>query len=226
MNAAAPMVDLALTLAGEQVLLMPERALFHPAAGILYVSDLHLGKHATLRALGVPLPGGSAGDLARLSQAITRSGAQRLIILGDLMHAEHSRDRDTLAAFAAWRAAHPELPVLLVRGNHDCHAGDPPADWRITCVSPPHWENAPAAFTLVHDPEEANGVGGFALAGHLHPAALIEGQGRQQIKLPCFWQWAHGMVMPAFSTFVAGGRLPRRPGEHLYAVTDSEVFAL
>lgn len=237
------MIDLAIEIAGERVLLMPERALFHPAAGTLYISDLHLGKHATFRALGVPLPGGSAGDMERLSRAVTRSGAKSLIILGDLMNATHSRDRDTLATFVAWREQHAALPILLVRGNHDRSAGDPPGYWGITCVDPPYiaastprasgsipttWE-APAIcspFTLVHDPDEAAHEPGFALGGHLHPAAMLQGRGRDRIKLPCFWQWPRGMIMPAFSTFAAGTIMPRRSDERMYAVTDNQVFEI
>ena len=42
--------------AGEPLHLLPERALWWPAARVLFVADLHLGKAATYRALGQPVP--------------------------------------------------------------------------------------------------------------------------------------------------------------------------
>lgn len=226
------MVDLQMTLAGESVRLLPERALFHPAADTLYIADLHLGKHAVFRAQGVPLPGGSGGDLARLAGVVARTGARRLVTLGDLLHGRASLDTDTRTAFAAWRTAHSTLDLLLIRGNHDLRAGDPPSEWGITCADAPY--PAPP-FVLLHDPNEAvanslpEHTDLYALSGHLHPAALLQGRGRQQIKLPAFWQTARAMVLPAFSDFTAGLSLtvPRRdPTERLYGVTAGEVFPL
>ena len=45
-------------LCGERVVLRVERALFWPAQATLFVADVHLGKAATFRAGGVPLPRG------------------------------------------------------------------------------------------------------------------------------------------------------------------------
>ena len=102
-------------LAGETVTLLPERALYWPRRAALLIADLHLGKDATFRASGVPLPGGTtAADLARLSVALERSGARRLVILGDFFHARRGRDPALLAEVAAWRAAHADLEIVLV----------------------------------------------------------------------------------------------------------------
>ena len=82
------MADLTTTLAGEEVVMLPERALYWPRARTLFLADLHWGKAATFRASHVPVPiGTTASDLARLSRALTRTGASHLVILGDLLHA-------------------------------------------------------------------------------------------------------------------------------------------
>src|SRR6478752_4639680 len=105
---------------------MAERALYWQREGALIIADLHWGKAATFRAAGVPLPPGTTtDDLARLDRALARTGARRLILLGDLFHARAGRHAAaTLVTVAAWRSAHPSLDVLLVRGNHDRSAGD------------------------------------------------------------------------------------------------------
>jgi hypothetical protein len=81
--------DVQLELAGEPVRLLPERALFWQAACALVVADVHWGKAAAFRSAGIPIPGGATRqDLDRLDQAVARTGARRLVVLGDLFHAK------------------------------------------------------------------------------------------------------------------------------------------
>src|SRR5512140_1063418 len=77
---------------GEPVTLLADRALFWPRERTLFVADVHLGKTATFRANGVPLPRGTtAGDLARLTRLIERMQAARVVVLGDFLHARAGR---------------------------------------------------------------------------------------------------------------------------------------
>ena len=99
---------------------------------MLFIADLHLGKAATYRALGQPVPSGTTGaNLQRLSQLIAHYQPAQLVFLGDFLHAAQARTPTLLAALADWRAAHPDLACTLVRGNHDSRAGDPPAELEI-----------------------------------------------------------------------------------------------
>src|SRR5262245_26592576 len=144
--------DPVLEVAGERLLLLPERAVFWPRAFTLFVADTHWGKDAAFRAASIAVPGGVlADDLARLSCALYRTGARRLVILGDLLHAKKGRAPGTLTAIAAWREHHADLEITLVRGNHDHGAGDPPDDWRFACLDAPH--HLPP-FVLQHEPAE------------------------------------------------------------------------
>ena len=81
MNPGKP---LAITYADHTVWLLPEHALWWPAGRVLFVADLHLGKAATYRALGQPVPSGTtAENLRRLSQLITHYLPAQLVFLGD-----------------------------------------------------------------------------------------------------------------------------------------------
>ena len=133
------MTDARVCLAGEEVLLLAERALFWPRTATLVAADLHWGKAATFRASGIPIPAGSTSDdLARLDAALLRTETRRLIVLGDLFHARAGRvAAATLSALRRWRALRSALEITLVRGNHDRHAGDPPSDLRINCFDAP-----------------------------------------------------------------------------------------
>ena len=215
------MTDQTVTVAGEPLVLMPERAVFWQREGALIVADLHWGKAATFRAAGVPLPPGTTtDDLARLDRAIARTGARRLLLLGDLFHARDGRrEAATLATVAAWRSAHPSLDVLLVRGNHDRSAGDPPAALGITIVDAPHHV---APFALHHDAPRS--AAGYTLSGHLHPGFVVSGPGRQRERLACFVIGRRGALLPAFGSFT--GTLAVEPGadDRVFVIADEAVI--
>src|SRR5919112_4797670 len=86
------MSDITLTIAGEQIYLLSERAIYWPGASTLVVADLHWGKASTFRAVGIPIPiGTTSDDLARLDSALQRTQARRMVVLGDLFHAKAGR---------------------------------------------------------------------------------------------------------------------------------------
>ncbi len=209
------------SLADETIVLLPERAIYWPARRVLLLADLHLGKDAALRAAGAPIPGGTTeADLRRLDAAIARCDPAQLIVLGDLRHARAGSDETALhQQFIAWRAAHATREMLLVRGNHDRAAGDPPEPWQIDCVAAPYHIGP---FALAHEPEPS--AGRYTLAGHLHPAFALRGVGRQRLKLPCFWLGERVGVLPAFSNFTAGVAIAPRPGDRIAVIADDAVL--
>ena len=213
---------LTVLIAGEEVVLLPERAMLWPAARTLLVADPHWGKAAAFRAAGLAVPGGTTGEgLARLSAALERTGARRLVILGDLFHARAGRSARVLDEAAGWRARHPEVSMVLVRGNHDRHAGDPPRELGIDCVDAPLVE---PPFVLTHYPDPS--PAGYVLAGHLHPSVSLRGRGRQRERLPCFHFGARVGVLPAFGPFTGTADVSVVPGDRVYVVTGDEVVAV
>src|SRR5689334_24056062 len=111
------------TVAGEKLVLLAEKAMYWPAQGVLFVADFHLGKAATFRSAGIPLPAGTTTEnVERLERAVARTGAERVVFLGDFLHAAAGRAPRTLARFASWRESRRDLAVTLIRGNHDARA--------------------------------------------------------------------------------------------------------
>lgn len=214
------MKHLHLTLGGEGVDLLPERAIFWPRERTLIVADTHFGKAATFRAAAIAVPESAAADLARLSAALKHTGATRLVVLGDFLHTRAGRAPAVLAAIAAWRAAHPRLEVVLVRGNHDVRAGDPPAAWNIICVNPPF---TLGPFALCHDPDTP--APAYVLAGHLHPAVVLAGPGRQRERLPCFLIGPGRAILPAFGSFTGHATVAPAADERAYVIA-GEVIEL
>ena len=209
-----------LEVAGEPIQLSPYRALHLPRFSTLIVADLHWGKAATFRAKGVPLPPGvTASDLERLTAVLHESSVSRLVIVGDLLHARAGRHERTLNAIAEWRAANPALEIVLVRGNHDAHAGDPPAALDIECVDGPL---IIGPFACQHHPTAHTTH--YVLAGHLHPHVNLRGRGRQSLRLPCFAFCARGAILPAFTSFTGGGAYTPGEGDRVFAIVEGEII--
>ena len=209
------------SLGGEPVELCPDRALHWPRERTLFVADMHLGKAATFRAGGVPVPrGATASDLARLSSLLAQTRATRLVILGDFLHAAAGRVAALDVALREWRAAHSRVAITLVRGNHDKRAGDPPPDWGIDVVAGPH---AIAPFIACHEP--ATPPTGYALCGHVHPGVVISDD-VDVVRLPCFLLGSRRALLPAFGRFTGLATIVPAAGETAVAIANGRLFAL
>jgi DNA ligase-associated metallophosphoesterase len=197
--------------------LLPQRAAYLPEHRTLLVADAHLGKAMAFRRLGVPVPGGTTAEtLERLTAALAASGAARVVFLGDLLHSAHAQEAATRAAVAHWRERHAAVELMLVRGNHDRHAGDPPPDLGFDIVDEP-WPIADApGLAASHHPREAPGVA--VLAGHWHPVVTLVGPGRDHVRLPCFCRVGALLVLPAFGAFTGGSPVPPPAGSTCWAV--------
>jgi DNA ligase-associated metallophosphoesterase len=211
-----------LMLAGEAVELLAEKALWWPAERTLFIADLHLGKAASFRALGQPVPSGTTQDnLDRLTALIDRLTVRQIVFLGDFLHAATARQPGVLDPVRQWRTRHAATACLLVRGNHDSHAGDPPEDLNIRVVDEPH---RLAGFAACHHPQQLPGL--TVLAGHLHPAVTLTGAARDRQRMPAFWRSEGLLVLPAFGAFTGSHRQAAPAGTACYAVGGGRVWPL
>ena len=210
---------LQLALAGTRLELLPQRAAFLPEHHTLLVADAHVGKAVSFRRLGVPVPAGTTGEtLDRLDAALAATPARRIVFLGDFLHSARSLAPGTLAAVQAWRDRHVALDLLLVRGNHDRHAGDPPPSLRMQVVDEPF---ALGGLRLCHHPQAIEG--GYVLAGHLHPCTVLGGRAMQRLRLPCFHFGERCGVLPAFGAFTGMHAVQRAPGDRVFAIAEDRV---
>lgn len=212
---------LEIDVAGERLWLLPERAIYWPRQHLLLVADAHLGKAAAFRQAGFPIPSGTTEEnLERLATLVERYRAARVVFLGDLVHSRIAREAAS-AAFARWRSRFAALDVVLVRGNHDRHAGDPGPDWRMTVVHAPHTIDA---IALCHEPRTVPDA--YALAGHTHPAARLNGRGRERMRLPCFFFGTACGILPAFGAFTGMADVVAAAGERMFVVAGMQVLAV
>lgn len=176
-----------LRFAGQIFEPLPSGALYWPAQQTLLVADLHLEKMSSFARRGQMFPPYDTGvTLARLEADLRRTGAQRLVSLGDSFHRNEGTatlsdvDRarlDTMTEMAEW---------LWLSGNHD------PAPHALGGQCLPHLDLG--GLTLTHEPR--SGVDGL-MAGHLHPAAHIYIEGRST-RRACFVHDNRLMILPAY----------------------------
>jgi uncharacterized protein len=213
---------LTVEVGGRPLLLLAQKAALLPDAHTLLIADAHIGKAVSFRRLGVPVPRGTTSEtLALLDDLVARHAVRRIVFLGDLLHSARSHAPSTLGATARWRAAHDGLELVLVRGNHDDRAGDPPAALGFRVVDEPLIEDGVA---LCHHPEPVPGA--YVLAGHVHPCISVGGRAHDRLRLPCFHFGARVGVLPAFGSFTGMHPVQPQPGERVFAIADETVREL
>lgn len=209
-----------LTLEGEELWLLADKALYWPARQCLLIADAHFGKASAYRSLGQPVPQGTTTDnLRRLDRLLAAYPCTHMIFLGDFLHGPGSHASGTLRALEAWRTANRALHITLIRGNHDKRAGDPPLGLGIDVVSEPLLMGP---FALQHEPHTHPDY--HVLAGHVHPVYRLRGKARQSLRLPCFQIGRCVSLMPAFGAFTGGHEVAQDNGRQIFVIGDHRVW--
>ncbi|WP_313597832.1 ligase-associated DNA damage response endonuclease PdeM [Pseudomonas sp.] len=207
-------------LEGEELWLLAQKAIYWPARRCLLVADAHFGKASAYRSLGQPVPQGTTTDnLARLDRVLEVFDCAQVVFLGDFLHGPGSHASGTLGALRAWREQHRDLPLTLIRGNHDKRAGDPPGDLGIDVVPEPLLMGP---FALQHEPDAHPSH--HVLAGHVHPVYRLRGKGRQSLHLPCFQLGPRVSLLPAFGAFTGGYAVEPDADHRILVIGDQEVW--
>lgn len=214
---------LEIPLADHRLQLLADRALYWPERQALVVADIHLGKGASFREQGLPLPsGGTRTDLTRLSQLIHTYQPDHLVVLGDLIHGgARQPQQDWIAQAQAWRAQHAELQLHWVIGNHDRAPEELAHRWRAKLiVEGASW----SSLQLWHHPPED--LSTPSLGGHWHPVVFLRPGARQRLRLPVFWQEGLRLILPAFGSLTGGHPVDPSPTSRLWACAEQNIIAL
>lgn len=179
------------TLSGEPLLALPSGALYQPAARLLCVSDLHLGKSDRIARRGGTLlpPYETRATLDRLATAIDQTAPRTVLCLGDsfddLAAADSldDTDRTTLLRLQSGRR------WLWLEGNHD----PGPVDIGGTHLA--EYTSGPLTFRHIAIPGARAEV-----SGHYHPKLALPGAGAR----PCFLFDDARLILPAFGAYTGG----------------------
>ncbi|MBN9333332.1 ligase-associated DNA damage response endonuclease PdeM, partial [Devosia sp.] len=164
-----------LRFAGHNFEPLPSGALYWHARQTLLVADLHFEKMASFARRGQMLPPYDTGmTLSRLAADLGRTGAKKLISLGDTFHRADSSELLGNAERLRLDAIVEAVDCTWLSGNHD---PAPHAIGGLCCA-----ELELDGLILSHEP--VKGKTGL-VAGHLHPAARISMEGRTA-RAACF----------------------------------------
>ena len=224
----------ALRVHGETLWLHPQRAVWWPARRTVIVADTHFGKSALFGRHGVAVPAGSdQHDRERLTRLIEETGAARLLILGDFLHAPLEAEGPEAHDLRVWADAMRATDIRVIAGNHDrgrSGAGATPLPWREQCVQWQEEDLIEPPFRFTHDAGSAThnarlsqDDGLFTLSGHIHPVVRLAGLRKRAPRVPVFWQRTSDLVLPSFGVFTGGCVVRPGVGEHVFAVGSESV---
>ncbi len=209
-------------LLDQQLWLSAHRSVFWEEEKALIVSDLHFGKTGHFRKSGIAVPQAVyKEDLQRLVHLIQYFQPRQLIIVGDLFHSHQNKE---LELFQRWRHDFPDLPVHLIKGNHDIlHQS-----WYRQCnIHVTNEELQIGTFRFRHDmdnvvPNNAN----YFFSGHIHPGIRLRGAAKQSLSFPCFYFAKAFCVLPAFSRFTGIALVKPEDEENVFAIVNDNIVQL
>ena len=194
-SGAARLASHVVRVAGVELVADPAGALFHEAASLLLVADLHLekGSFFASRRMLVP-PYDTIATLARLTALIARYRPRAVVALGDSFHDRRASERLDVTNRDALLALQAGRDWIWIAGNHD---PEPILGVGGTAAS----EMRLGPLVLRHEP--AAGAAAGEIAGHLHPVArVISPSG--SVRRRCFVIDGARCVMPAFGAYAGG----------------------
>lgn len=183
------------------------------------MADLHVGKSAHFRKAGIAVPANIVQeDLFRLQRLITAYHPQKVIVVGDMFHSSANND---VQYFKLWRQQFPNIAFELVVGNHDMLTPALYEDLQIDLYPSLTLRN----ISFVHDAKDAEGMD-YVISGHIHPGVRMVGNGRQRLRLPCFYFGVEVAVLPAFSDFTGLCSLELEEDALVFVIAERKVFRI
>ncbi len=210
-------------LLNQDLLLLPQKAIFWQQEKALIAADVHLGKVGHFRKAGIAVPRDmEQNDLAILSDLIFEHKPEKIIFLGDFFHSDMNSDWDW---FILWRSQFPKLEIILIRGNHDII--DDKYYNRLNIVL--HDQLLVGPFLMLHHPltgEDLQQAKGYSFCGHIHPGVSLAGKARQHITLPCFAFGARQAILPSFGKFTGKVAIRSNKSDRIFAILKDKVIAI
>lgn len=221
MNNSAEAKHVVIKIREEELMLLPQRAIFWKRKNVLLLADLHLAKSGHFRKAGIPVSSQvHEEDLNRLSGILEQIPVEKIYLLGDLFHSAHNLE---WRQFEKWRIQHSRISVSLVKGNHDLYEEKKMREHGIDVMY--SFMNEPPFF-FTHqqtNPAERNL---YNIFGHIHPAIHFRGRGRQSATLPCFWFSKNFGVLPAFGNFTGNAIISPSEDEQVFFIVEGKVKML
>jgi DNA ligase-associated metallophosphoesterase len=220
MNTGTPVSH---NLLNQDLLLLPQKAIYWQQEKALIAADVHLGKTGHFRKAGIAVPlNMEQSDLSVLSDLIFEHKPEKLIFLGDFFHSDMNADWDW---FILWRSQFPKLEIILVRGNHDIIDDSNYLQLNIQLYD----QLLVGPFLMLHHPLTETALQtaeGYVFCGHIHPGVSLSGRARQHITLPCFAFGKNQAILPSFGQFTGRVAIRSNKTDRIFAIAKDKVLAI
>jgi DNA ligase-associated metallophosphoesterase len=211
-------------LIGVRLHLHPSGAVYWQDAKSLLLADLHLGKESVFQQSGLAVPSGATcSTLETLQLLVEEFMPERVIVLGDLLHAKVGLTTwlEQQIASLVIRENGPEW--ILIPGNHDRGAS--------TALRRCGWSVEKASLELrgvwlKHAPENSGNLGALCISGHLHPSIRISLTSRERTRLRCYWLHDCQLILPAFGGWTGTHPIVPVRGDRVFACVERDVIEL
>jgi uncharacterized protein len=205
-------------IGGNNFRLLPEKAILWIEEKTLLISDLHLGKTSFFRLKGIPAPeGGDEGDLNKLKQLILTTGAENLIILGDLFHSKSPINSEVTTFFLE---SVKGINLKVIKGNHDRIKAEEFNALREKVLAT--FETGNFIFSHTHFIDDEK----FVFAGHIHPSVYLRGKGRTGERVPCFHLTPYYAVLPSFGSFTGSYLISPQKHDRIFIPVEDKVIEI
>ncbi|MGE0611151.1 MAG: ligase-associated DNA damage response endonuclease PdeM [Hyphomicrobiales bacterium] len=206
-----------ITVCGRGFLADPSGALWWAQEATLVVADLHLEKGSAAAARGSLLPPyDSRTTISALAALIGRYSPRRVVALGDSFHDDGGpgrlAPRDAEDLYRLQRG----IEWHWIAGNHDPELPPGIGGHRSPAL-------ALGGLNFRHEP--AAGRASHEVAGHLHPAARLLGNGGS-VRRKCFVGDGARVVLPAFGAYAGGLNVLDPAFRPLFGARDFIVWML
>lgn len=202
---------------GEHWLLTAQRAVYWEEENALVIADLHFGKSGHFRKSGIAIPQNIIhNDMQRLLALIQYFKPGYLLIVGDMFHSYNNKEKDF---FDRWRNDIVNIPIHLVKGNHDVLNA---AEYYSSHITVHEQSLTIRSIHFVHDATDKPKTG-YCVSGHIHPAILMRGSGKQSMKFPCYYFSKDYAILPAFGKFTGNHILQPFQEDAVYIISNNNV---
>ncbi|CAN5883038.1 ligase-associated DNA damage response endonuclease PdeM [soil metagenome] len=209
-------------LLNNNFLLTGGRSIFWEEEKTLILSDLHLGKAGHFRKSGIGIPQTIfKEDMQRLVSQIQYFKPMNILVVGDLFHSTENKEHDL---FLKWRKDLHGLSIQLVKGNHDILQ----ESWYTKAgIDVFQEELIIGDFLFTHDISSCKKEHGkYCFSGHIHPGIVLNGAGKQSLRLPCFYFGKEHAILPAFGKFTGTYAVKPGQGDSVFVIVEGKLMKL
>jgi len=210
--------QISLTIANESFLLLPQKAMIRTYDKTLIIADLHLGKATHFRKAGIPVSDEVfKTDLNKIDALVNKHQIENVWVLGDFFH---SNSNSEWARFQHWLESSSIKKWTIIPGNHDKSTLSEAISNKMELAETQILFNG---IIYCHEFQENKLP---VISGHIHPGISLQGNGKQKLQIPCFYQHGFNLLLPAFGSFTGLAKINPQKGDRVFGIANESILEI